>query len=598
MKANPTVQIRCSPRSGLPRWFSSLLPAIALVAAGAGQFVANPHAAADGPTAEPAFRERRMMWDRQPDADMMAKLQRAGATFLEAERNSRVASEGLFRCRHYVEGWLAVADPKTGLIPENLQKGRDRWNGHNNAADNYAFMVLSCALTDRPMFEGRMRDMLRAETELTRRLDRLGDSYQFSKQGFEFDQVDLDRLMFDNAEYVKDGLIPLTEWLGPSPWSERMVGLIEDIWKNAPIETPFGQIPTLNFEVNGDLLQANSRLYWFSGERKYLDWAIRLGDYYLLGANHPTRDLNELRLQDHGGEMVNGLTELYVIVSRVDPAKKKAYEQPLREIFDNILAKGRNADGMLYSSYNPQTGANSGKLCDTWGYIYDGFFTMSLVDDLPAYRDAIAHALSNLKGKYEGVPWADKSTMDATADSTESALNLINRIPVASAADWCDSQIRLMWSVQRPDGVIEGWHGDGNFARTTIMYVLWKTLGAHVEPWRADVRLGAALDGDRLCVVLTADEPWEGRVIFDHPRHQDYLHLPLDYPRINQFPEWFTARAERRYKIEDVTSGAQIERKGAELTAGLPVSLKPRQTVLWRIQPQSEANAQEGHLPD
>ena len=164
-----------------------------------------------------------------------------------------------------------------------------------------------------------MREMLQTEAKITRRLDRLGDYYQFSKQGFEFEAMDLDRLMFDNAEYVKDGLIPLTEWLGPSPWSERMIGLIEDIWKNAAIETPSGKIPTLNFEVNGDLLQACSRLYWFTGERKYLDWAVRLGDYYLLGTNHPTRDLKELRLMDHGGEVVNGaFTREHVFLEHVD----------------------------------------------------------------------------------------------------------------------------------------------------------------------------------------------------------------------------------------------------------------------------------------
>ena len=27
-----------------------------------------------------------------------------------------------------------------------------------------------------------------------------------------------------------------------------------------------------------------------------------------------------------------------------------------------------------------------------------------------------------------------------------------------------------MWTIQKPDGIIEGWHGDGNFARTAIMY--------------------------------------------------------------------------------------------------------------------------------
>ncbi len=529
-----------------------------------------------------AFPEMRRVWDRAtPLPPDLAKDERIAALFRLAELHSRQANEAFYRCRRFVDGWLAMADPKTGLIPENLGRGRDHWNGRNNAADNYAFMVLTCALTDRPLFEGRMRAMLKTETELTRRLDRLGDYYQFSKGGFEFDTVDFDRLAFDNAEYVKDGLIPLTEWLGPSPWSERAVGLIEDIWKNAAIETPFGKIPTLNFEVNGDLLQSNSRLYWFTGQRKYLDWAIRLGDYYLLGTNHPTRDRTELRLMDHGGEVVNGLTELYVILSRTDPAKKRTYEKPLREIFESILRHGRNADGMLYSTYNPQTGKNSGQFADTWGYIYDGVYTMSLVDDLPAYREAIAHALRNLKGKYEGVPWADKSTMDATADSVESALNLIHRIPVASAAEWCDSQIRLMWSVQRPDGVIEGWHGDGNFARTSIMYALWKTQGLTVQPWRRDVRLGAVREGGRLHVFLTAAEPWTGRVIFDRPRHRESLHLPMDYPRINQFPEWFP-----------VTDGDQLlwrEKPGAKETAiagrvlrdGLSVQLKAGEHLLW-----------------
>lgn len=532
-----------------------------------------------------AFPEMRAKWDRAPTSEQLRKMQTAGALFVEAERNSRLAAESLYRCQRYVEGWLAQADPATGLIPENLRQGRDHWNGRNCGADNYPFMVLTCALTDEPLFRGRMREMLATEAKITKRVDRLGDVYQFSKHGFEFNDINLDRIVFDNAEYVKDGLIPLTEWLGPSPWSERMIGIIDDIWKNATIDTPFGKIPTLNFEVNGDLLQANSRLYWFTGDRKYLEWAIRLGDYYLLGEHHPTRNMAELRLQDHGGEVVNGLAELYVAVGHANRDKQRAYQQPLREIFDNILAKGRNADGMLCSSYHPQTGANSGKPCDTWGYIYDGCYTMSLVDNVPAYREAISHCLNNLRGKYEGVPWADQSTMDATADSTESAINLINRLPVNSAATWCDLQIRLMWSVQRPDGVIEGWHGDGNFARTSIMYALWKSLGARISPWRVDVRLGAARDGESVYTYMTADDAWEGRVVFDRPRHRDYLHLPLDYPRINQFPEWFTVDAKTSYSVVDLATNKTCKYRGSKLAEGVPVSLSPNQILLWRIEP-------------
>jgi len=89
------------------------------------------------------------------------------------------------------------------------------------------------------------------------------------------------------------------------------------------LSTRLRQNPHANFEVCGDLLQAGARLYWFTGDRKYLDWTLRLGDYFLLGANHPTRNNKPLRLIDHGCEVVNGLTELYVAVSYALPEKKR-----------------------------------------------------------------------------------------------------------------------------------------------------------------------------------------------------------------------------------------------------------------------------------
>jgi len=61
-------------------------------------------------------------------------------------------------------------------------------------------------------------------------------------------------------------------------------------------------------------------------------------------------------------------------------------------------------------------------------------------------------------------------------------LNLYNRIPDPKIADWIDSEIKVMWSMQKESGIIEGWHGDGNFARTTIMYNLWKSKGLYLKP--------------------------------------------------------------------------------------------------------------------
>ena len=553
---------------------------------GAGKAGADParsaHRAALRPLPAPpaaareAFPGRRPAWDTPlPSPARPAPDPAAEAAFRRAEENARRANEALFRCRRFVDGWLAHADPATGLTPRNLTGSRDTWNGRDSAADNYPFMVLTCALTDRALFEGRMLEMLRTETRLTCRIDRLPDDYSFSKKGWRREKPDLDSIIFDGAEYVKDGLLPITEWLGPSPWSERAVGIIDDIWKNAGIETPFGKIPTLNFEVNGDLLQACARLFWFTGDRKYLDWAVRLGDYYLLGDHHPTRDLKDLKLGDHSCEVINGLSELYVAVRHAAPEKKRAYEKPIHEMYARILEIARNEHGLLYLQVDTRTGTPRGKaLTDNWGYNYDGLYTAYLVDGTEAYREAVRKTLGNLKEHYTGQGgMCQSNTADGYADSIEGAITLINREPVPSAAEWIDAEIRTMWARQKPDGVIEGWHGDGNSARTSIMYALWKSQGITLHPWREDVRLGAERKGDALCISLYSREPWKGRLVFDKARHRLHLRLPMDYPRINQFPEWFVAVEGRSYTLEDA-AGAKSTLSGRQLQEGLPLELK------------------------
>lgn len=532
-------------------------------------------ARAGGLGAEQAFPEMRVLWTQPAPASAVPQTDETlTALLFHAENNGRRNAEALYRCRRFVLGWLENhSDPKTGLFPRNLGQNRDLWNAKDCAADNYPFMVLTCALTDRPMFEGRLLEMLRTEERLTSRLGRMPDDYSFSKQGFARETPDLEAIIFGGAEYVKDGLIPLTEWLGPSPWSERMIGIVDDIWAHAPIDTPNGKIPTLNFEVNGDLLQACSRLYWFTGERKYLEWALRLGDYYLLGNQHPTRDQDRLHLLDHGCEAINGLTELYVATGYAAPEKKKAYQKPLHEMFDTILAKGRNEHGMLYGWFNPKTDEHHPQVCDTWGYDYDGVYTVYLVDGRQDYREAVRKALGNLKLHYLNYRWLG-GVADGYADSIEGGLNLYNRERLESAADWVDGHIQVMWAIQKSDGVIEGWHGDGNFARTTIMYALWKSQGLTVQPWREDVRVGAVPVGTRLVISLAAEQPWEGRLIFDQPRHKTIMRLPLDYPRINQFPEWYTVETARRYLVHEIDRNKRSRHEGAELIRGLELHLK------------------------
>jgi len=190
-----------------------------------------------------------------------------------------------------------------------------------------------------------------------------------------------------------------------------------------------------------------------------------------------------------------------------------------------------------------------------------------------------------LNQHYRNYAW-EGSSSDGYADSLESALNLYNREAVPSVAQWLDSETKVMWAKQKPDGTIEGWHGDGNFARTTLMYCLWKTQGLSLSPWRDDVIIGAQRDAQgRLRVFVSAKQDWTGRIRFDIPRHRVNLKLPLDWPRINQFPEWFTVDPDQRYRVRKGHQGTAQTYLGQTLHDGLALSVSAGEKVYLTVMP-------------
>jgi len=414
--------------------------------------------------------------------------------------------------------------------------------------------------------------MLESEIERTSRVGRLPDTYSFSKKDFAEESIDMDRLIFGGSEYVKDGLLPLSEWLGMSPWSDRMIGIVDDIWKYATYVTGSGNLPSLSNEVNGEMLQILSRLFWITGDKKYLAWAYRLADFYLIEQPLIGKD-EKIRLRDHGCEIVAGLSEIYLTAHYLASNKKEIYRRPIHDLYDRILQLGRNEQGMLYNWFRPLSGEHDDQICDTWGYNYNGFYTIYILDKTETYRQAVRKVLANLNEYYQGFQWEGNSA-DGYADAIEGAINLYNREPVPSAADWIDSQIKMMWTIQKADGIIEGWHGDGNFARTSIMYALWKTSGLWIDPWREDICIGAVYTADKLYISLNSEKSWQGKIMFDHSRHHDFLHLPIDYPRINQFPEWYIIQKDRSYQLTDSERIENHRLSGETLLSGLPVSLQ------------------------
>ncbi len=476
---------------------------------------------------------------------VLASAMAPAASLEEARANAADARRGIRFCKRLTYGWLDQADPRTGLIPRNLRQSWF-WNAKDAAADNFPFFLLTAHVADSHHLKDVTLAMLETEQRLTNHIDRLPDDYLFERQGFR-DEYELADLIFGASEYAKDGLTPITEWLGPGPWLDRMRGLVEDIWKHAPVDSASGKLPSQSIEVNGELLQVCSRLYWLTGEERYREWVFRLADHYFF--HEDILASPRLQLDDHDCEIIGGLSEAYVIAAKTDAERWNRYRPRMHRILDRVLEHGANEHGLLYHTVHPETGEIlNDDLTDNWGYNYNAFLTVAEIDGAERYRDAVRRVLGNIH-RYLDFPW-EGGGADGFADSIEGGINLLNRVPVAGGWQWVDDSMEVLLAKQEPSGIIEGWHGDGNSARTTLMWTLWKSQGIAASPWRDDLELGAAREaGGRLHIYLRSEYPWRGTLRFDRPRHRDYFHMPFDYARLNQFPEWFVAERDRSYRL-------------------------------------------------
>lgn len=513
-------------------------------------------------------------------------------TVNQATENAELSHESFQRSLDFTHAWLQKTDPESGLIPSNLSAKADLWDPANAAADNYPFMVLTAYLLDTDLLNGTLLDILRQEKKLSSRVGVLPDVYSFSKKDFNEYPINMGHVIFGASEYIKDGLIPLNELMGASPWQDRMMEMLDELYQYtedlSTLEKYFKRASSLE-EINGEMLQTLTRVYWMTDNKKYLNWAIKIADQYLLQTDFSKTDY--LRLRDHGCEIIGGLSELFLTLHRLEHPKVKDYRPPLYRLLDRILVYGRNADGLFYNAINLKTQTPvDDRIADTWGYILNAYYTTWLVDQKVEYIRAVRKPFKALNLNYRNYNWepgAQRGPLgshDGYADAIESGINLFNRENDPDLRSWIDSEIKVMFGMQQPDGIVEGWHGDGNFARTALMYGLWKTQGARLSPWNPSLRLGAAASEKETYFVLTTQSDWEGKLIFDPTRHKTILNLPVDYPRINQFPEWFTVDPQANYRIKASDPKLSATYSGSTLLEGIPLKISAGGRLIITIQ--------------
>ena len=514
--------------------------------------------------------QARKLWDPAP----------AAPDWTRARRSAKYAGIALGKVQRWLhQRIMPIRDAKTGLFRATGAV----WNYRDTAADCYPFYIWAAYYTDKKILDTVMVDALAAEQKLCNHVGRLPVPYNMDA-GKKI-VTSHDAMIFGASEYAKDGLVPIVEITGKdSPWFARMRGLVDDIFKHARVETPYGKIPSKNVEVNGELLQILPRLYCMTGEKKYLDWAHRLADHYLLAGKYVPS-----RLCDHGCEIIGGLGLLFAIDAKADPAKCKQYKPHMEYMFDEILTRGTNSDGVIIISPQKTPGPHDRvRIGDGWGYDFVGFLDYDLALGTRRYTDAIRKPMGNLlKPRYKRFNW-DHGSRDNVADSVEGGLYLLRRLPTPAAFVWADREIAtLLVDHVQPDRLWGTHKLEANTVRTVLIHTMLHTRNTIARPWQQGLELGAAPCGSGVCVFMQSDKPYQGKLQFDVPRHRLTMGFEQDWPRMNAVPEWFVVEPDEahKYELTDADSGRTRTLTGKSLHEGLPVRLAPGKPLRLIVRP-------------
>jgi hypothetical protein len=533
---------------------------------------------------------------------LLAQGQKPTPSVNDARARGERFERAVSASQRLMRAWLSQADARTLLLPDRLSgigsglaPGDDSriYTPHNSGADLYPYLILTSELTEPELYRGRMMEMLRNEVRYTNTKRAIPANLNL-KTG-ELGEPS----MFGAGEYAKDGLLTVTEYLGRTPWYDRMVDMIAAAMEHASVPSRFGNLPAADSELNGDYLQVLARLANMTGDQRFVDWARRIADAYIdevIPGSHGvpsgkwdftahTGD-QRLRFRDHGNEIIVGLVLQFANEQRWNTPRAEKWRPVIAKLLDRSL-ESANPDGMLYDEVETATlKPLSSTLSDNWGYVYGAVYTFYQCTGDTRYRDAVLKVLRNLP-KYKRHVWEPRprvpeltlGSFDGYADTIESALYLVAREPVPEALEWIESEMGILLSMQKPDGHVEYWYGEGNFNRTALLYALMQSRGVRPARWQAGIRIGGVPDGPRLHLNLVTPAPTVVR--FDYARHRRVLNFDRNYVRLNEFPEWFVVEENTLYQVSRtgaVSTG--IVRLGSELIRGITLEAGD-----WTIEP-------------
>ena len=520
--------------------------------------------------------------------------------------NAVLAGESVARSRLVLRRWADRIDAATGLLRTSIEPDGNVWAYGDTGADLYPHLTIAARLYE-PALYPRFAGVMAAERARSPGLPTDVDL----ATGQPIAQT-LDERIFGAAEYAKDGLLPLFDRLGPDPWLGRIREVTDAVLAASATPTRGrGMIPADSTEVNGDVLQVLARAWWATGEARYLEAAERIAAAYVVDvfpktgnlppfrwdfAEQEPRDRRRFRLSDHGNEILPGLIEWHLAETLRGNPSASEYRPAIRRMLDRLLTRARTEDGLWLRVIEIPSGrVEQEGVTDVWGYVFQAYLAQAIVEEraedgdpqlAAEYREAAQRAVRALPN-YRFYGW-EQGKMDGFADALESAVYMLHELREPAAEAWLDDQMPVLYGFQDGEGRVVERDLDGNFIRTSLLYGSRLTRGARLDPWPEGGLLGGADAGGCLTLAAAARDAWEGRLVLDQPRHRLFGRLPVDYPRLNKWPEWFVVESDRSYMVEVAAGGSpasQLVASGAELAEGIALALHPDRETYVRVCP-------------
>ena len=81
-----------------------------------------------------------------------------------------------------------------------------------------------------------------------------------------------------------------------------------------------------------------------------------------------------------------------------------------------------------------------------------------------------------------------------------------------------------------------------------------------------------------------SESGWNGKLIFDVQRFKEIMNMPVEWPRIKQFPEWFTIKPNKTFKVFNHQTDDETELNFSDIIEGLAVKLNPGEKYFLSIE--------------